>query len=181
MHWVRFIGLLALLVSATHAYPQGLEVMEEDSTETRSKLNLQDRLFTGGNLGAQFGYYTFVNVSPMLGYKVSDRYIVGIRGTYQYFSIRNTDWDSHVLGGSVFNRFFVFENLFAHAEYEVLNGFWDPSGRRSNIPHFFVGGGYLYRMGGGTSLSVMALYELIQRTYSPYINPIIRVGFNVRL
>ena len=156
---------------------QGLEQMDPPSRN----MEWLDNFFTGGNLGAQFGDLTMINISPLLGYRVTERVSVGTRGIYQYVNWRPVDFTSHVLGGALFGRYFIMENLFAHAEYEVINGHFGPSGGRSNIESFFLGGGYLYQLGGNTSLGVMALYDFINSRYSPYRNPIIRIGFNIGL
>jgi hypothetical protein len=144
---------------------------------------LLDRFFFGGNLGAQFGTLTMVHVAPLVGFKVTERLNVGTRIQYQYLRFNGIGaFDSHVFGGSLFSRYFVFNNFFAHAEYEVINGFFAPAnGERVTIPHLFVGGGYLFRFNDNVGLAVTAMYELLQRTYSPYRNPIIGAGITYGL
>ena len=61
----------------------------------------------------------------------------------------------------------------------VLNGFFDGSGSRGNIPFLFVGGGYMYPIAPKVGLSVMALYEVLRSRYSPYSFPIIQGGIVV--
>lgn len=75
----------------------------------------------GGNLGLTFGSQTIVNVSPRIGYWVSDNFVPGIGGTYMYFKDNNSNFSEKRYGGSLFGRYFLQENIFAHLEYEALN------------------------------------------------------------
>ena len=51
---------------------------------SKAQLSMDD-IFLGGNVGATFGTVTLVNISPMIGYKFTDRTIAGISLTYQYY------------------------------------------------------------------------------------------------
>lgn len=184
--------LLALIsifiLSSERAFGQdfsgGLE-HTPDSTENvpeEEDYRLKDHIRLGGNLGAQFGTVTFINVSPMIGYQFNKRWMVGTRGTYQYFRIRQfTQISGHLFGGSTFARAFVLDNLFVHGEYEVLNGFFDNSGRRTNIPFLYAGLGFIQPINDKVGFSVTALYELLRRQYSPTGLPSIRAGIVVGL
>lgn len=151
--------------------------------EEETPYSMKDHLFYGGGLGAQFGNYTLINLSPMIGYRITDRWAAGIGSTYNYININtaNYNYEGHVYGGSVFSRFFIIDNFFAHSEYELLNGNWSGTQERFNVPSWFVGGGYLYPIGDKAGLGVTALYNLLPSTYSPYRNPIINVGFTYGL
>lgn len=140
------------------------------------------RVVYGGNLGAFFGTITYVEVSPVIGYKVTDRFIPGIGVTYRYYRQRITPsmvYQTHLYGGSLFARFFVLDNVFLQGELEALNyAYYDAflgETDRQWFGSYLVGGGY---MSGGMSVSF--LYALNSNTpASPYFgNPlIIRVGF----
>lgn len=173
----RFIALVAFSLLGLPSFSQGLETYDSGL-----KTDWKDKFYFGGNVGAQFGTFTFVNLAPLVGFKVTDRFSIGTQLQYQYFrdnSIGN--FESHVFGYSGFARYFFTENLFAHTEYQVLNGHFDYSGNRVNIPNLFIGGGYMYPISDNVSFGVVALYELLRRTYSPYRNPTINVGVNVGL
>jgi hypothetical protein len=160
-----------------------------------------DRVFFGGNFGLQFGDMTLVDVSPMAGYRFTDKIAAGLSISYKYYdykvynpnSTSYSNMKSNIYGAGIFGRYYFVENLFAHAEYEYL--FYTYEGFRPNsvgggytktketvdFPGLFLGGGYRQPIGGRTSFTVTILYNVMESQYSPYSNPIIRAGFNVGL
>ena len=106
----------------------------------------KDRLFGGGYLGLQFGSYsTMIDVSPIIGYSLTDNIDVGIGPTYKFYKYKNFyyvtlangetryyDHKANMLGASVFGRYYFnseyipfLNSLFAHVEYEYLNYYYD--------------------------------------------------------
>lgn len=149
---------------------------------------LSERLFFGGGLGLQFGTLTLIDVSPMIGFKLTNRIGIGISPTYKYYRYRNyfgndLDLKTNVLGGSVFARGYIYSGLFAQTEYEYLNyRYNDPyaSGKLSkDIWSLFVGGGYSQPMSERASVYLMILWNLHDTADSPYTNPVIRAGVSV--
>jgi hypothetical protein len=152
------------------------------------KKDLIDRLTFGGNFGASFGDVTFIEVSPNVGYHVTDDFIVGIGLTYSYLRDRRAtlDYKTNIFGGRTFLQHIIFENFVAHAEYELLNlktiddratSNFEP--QRRNIHSLFVGGGFRSTLGGYSYINLLILYNLNDSRYSPYTNPQIRAGFGV--
>ena len=47
-----------------------------------------DRLYFGGNFGLQFGSFTHIEASPVVGYMVNQDLSFGTGAIYQYFRIR---------------------------------------------------------------------------------------------
>jgi hypothetical protein len=143
-----------------------------------------DHLFFGGNLGLQFGSdQTYVEVAPLIGYKFSERFESGLNLKYIYYKVHPDNYlnySTNIYGGGPFARFFVYEGLFVHTEYELLNmdvpklyGGYE----RKNINSVFVGGGYRQMLGDQSAIDIMLLYNVNESTYSPYNNPIIQFGF----
>src|SRR5688572_11858407 len=93
------------------AFPLLLHGQEAQYSE-----NFSDRLFFGGNFGLQFGSYTYVDISPMVGYKITERLAAGVGATYIYYSVDdhvyNLNYKTHIYGGSIFSRFRVTEQFF---------------------------------------------------------------------
>lgn len=143
-----------------------------------------DRLKFGGNFGATFGTVTYVNISPQVGYKVTDRFIPGISATYIYYKDPvNDPWN--IYGGSIFARHFVSDEFFVQAELENLNvEYYDGFNferKRRWISNQMVGAGYIQPLGGSSYFSVSAMYILNysqNSQYNPYPQPlVIRAGF----
>ncbi len=156
---------------------------KEEKVKKEDKIPFTERLTYGGNFGLQFGDWTLINISPMVGYKFSERFIAGPGVIYQYQSFKGLG-SYNMYGGKVFGRAVLFDNVFAHTEYELLNTpkFNYSSGEiengRLNISSLFVGGGYRFMIGDYSSLDAMLLFNLNESIYSPYANPIIRIGFS---
>jgi len=65
-----------------------------------------DRIYIGGNFGLQFGNYTIVDLSPQIGYRITDRLTSGIGITYMYLKytdpVYNFSYKTNIYGGSIF-------------------------------------------------------------------------------
>lgn len=145
--------------------------------------DIPDHLVWGGNVGLQIGSQTLIDVSPLLGYKVTDRFVPGIGLTYRYISWRYQGYPpvrANFYGGSIWARYYIIPEIFVHAEYEGLNGEWEPylrPGYRYFLTTPFLGGGYSQSFGGASSY-IMLLYILNYSNDTPYSSPLVlRVGF----
>jgi hypothetical protein len=187
------IYLTLTLTALTCCWPHGnarAQVFEEQSSEAQSDqkekekdkddYRFLDHFIYGGNVGARFGVITYINLNPMVGYRVNDRLVMGTRGIYTYYrDQRLPQYGFNVLGGSGFGQYFFTENLYGQGEYQVLNGYFDNSGHRTNLPFLYVGGGYLYRITDAVGINISALYEVLRFRYYPSLLPIIQVGVAV--
>lgn len=139
-----------------------------------------NRLFWGGDLGANFGMITEISFSPLIGYRITDHVEAGIRATYMYFNDPEYNATASYYGGSVFGRIIIINNFFIQAEYEVLNmASLDFTGIRSNKDFTFAGVGFKRPIGPNAFYTLIALWDLNYNYYSsPYSQPDIRIGFN---
>jgi hypothetical protein len=143
----------------------------------------KDKLFFGGGIGLQFGAVTQIEIAPIVGYRVSDRFQPGIGLTYSYFKDQTYSYtlEYSTYGGSVFARFFLFEGLFAQAEAEALNikAYYSPTeSERLWIGNYYVGGGYYQKLGERSGMYILVMWNLNQTELTPYSNPVIRIGFS---
>jgi hypothetical protein len=129
----------------------------------------------------QFGSYTFIDVSPVIGYRFTEKFASGIGVTYKYLSIRDYygSFSTNIYGGSVFSRYYFLQNLFGHFEYEVLNLEAFDLEKRINITSVLGGAGYRQMLGPRSAVEILALWNFNESAYSLYNNPIIRGGFNL--
>lgn len=139
----------------------------------------KEKLFFGGGLGLQFGTYTLIDVSPIVGYKVTPKIQPGVRFTYQYQSNQTNNYSTYRYGGSAFLRLFPIESFFLQAEAEGLNIEWftTTTEERLWIENYFVGAGYFQKLGKRSGTYFTVLWNLNESKYSPYTNPVIRIGF----
>jgi len=178
-----YILFIAFLLSSS--------LMSQDDNGFKFEKN---RLFTGGNLGLQFGTYTVIDISPIVGYYITKKISTGIGATYQYYGYKDKiypsdNYSTNIYGAKCFIRYYIIESIFAHAEYEALNLetiYFDPSNYRHSTPRFWahgvlLGGGYRQAIGEHSSINLMLLYNINETVDSPYKNPIIRMGFDIGL
>ncbi len=149
---------------------------------TSDSKSWRDKVFFGGRLGLQFGDLTAIDVSPMVGYRIKPIWHVGLGLSYGYNYYRSAAVSNSTYSVRAFQRFFIFENLFAHTEIETLNSkvftsFNPVESYRKWINSYLVGGGYFQKMGAHSGMYLMVLWNLNETKFTPYSNPIIRVGF----
>jgi hypothetical protein len=158
----------------------GLQAQQRTAPER----NFFENVGVGGNLGLRFGSPTYVEVSPIAGYRLSSFLMPGVGVSYRYIRYRYLNYPpegANLYGASVWVRAYVAPMIFGYAEAEVLNGEWDPYFQpdvRYNIYTQFLGAGYSQEL-GGSSTYVMVLFAMNRDFDSPYVNPVIRVGFMV--
>ncbi len=158
-------------------------------SQRQSKKVLSDKIYFGGNLGLQFGTITQIDLSPLVGYQITDALSAGVGLSYQYYS--DSRWSSgniqtDIYGWKVFSKYFFYEDLFVQVENEMLNletKYFDVLNNYQNQDRFWlncfmVGGGYRQRIGERSSVMLTVLWNLNQTANTPYSNPIVRVGFN---
>lgn len=197
-HIAKHMKQLILLISISIFSIQAAWAQDyvEDKTTTavpqlnkkQKKKSFYERLTFGGNLGASFGDVTFIDISPNVGYHLTDDFILGVGATYSYLKDKRFAYvyETNIYGGRVFAQHILFENFVAHAEYELLNldifrNLSTNETVRDNIHSLFVGGGYRGSLGGNSFVNLLILYNLNQSEFSPYQNPQIRAGFGIGL
>lgn len=163
----KIIYSILFFITSVFTYAQDI-----DSTDNSEKANFKDRLYYGGDFNVMFGTQTFINISPRVGYKITEKLSAGIGLKYWYTSANNGSYKSSnsIYGGSIFARRNISDNLYLILEYETLN-IGDAllgSGAAYWTEFLFVGAGYQQNLGGMLNINAMALYDVL---YDPYINP----------
>lgn len=165
--------------------------------QTPGPVSFKDRLFFGGNVGLGFGGGNnstgfYAELSPLVGYKITDRWSAGPGFINQYKYEKFTlspgnpkEFESYNYGIRFFTQYLVFSTFFVHGEYEALsynylsynpfNG--DIQQFRRNVESLFIGGGYRSYINDRSAIDITVLFNLNESRYSPYPNPIFRVGF----
>jgi len=155
--------------------------------------DILSRMDFGGYFGAQFGDITLIDIAPLVSYRVTEKFHAGLGITYQFYkdSRYYPDYKTNSYGGSIFGRYFIWRDLFGHFEYAPLNVnyydyYYDNNGsyiyREKGsvwVHDVLLGGGYRQWMGQKAFMSLMFLWNVNETYFSPYRNPIIRIGFGV--
>ena len=70
-----FLVLIILFSSLFSGFSQDTQDDNYSSSVFKKKWkdNFQNRIFYGGNLGLQFGTVTMIDISPMVGYKLTEK------------------------------------------------------------------------------------------------------------
>ena len=131
-------------------------------------------------MGLQFGNPTVIDISPILGYRITPKVSAGVGFTYEYFNYPTYNFSTDIYGGNVFGRYTFYKGFFAQGEVEYLNlQAYDLLDKRVDVESVLVGGGYINRFSPHAAFVAMILYNLTPTYYTPYSNPIIRLGINV--
>ncbi len=165
--------------------------------EPKQKERFIDRMFFGGSFDLAFGDITVINLSPIVGYRVTPRLATGLGGVYIYQKYKRFNFEYSVYGGSIFLQYNIIQDLSDyftrfpgsitfHIENEILNveelssdafGNIILTGNRIWIDNVLVGGGLKQMIGRRSYISIFILWDITQHPSSPHVNPIFRIGF----
>jgi hypothetical protein len=146
-----------------------------------SKSAPNNRIYYGGTVSLSFGSTTSFGIYPMLGYKLTPKISGGVEAGYEYVNY-SSGQTSNNYGGSVFGRYRVGRNLYAHAEYQSINYeifSTRNSSTREWVPALLLGGGYVKGLNARTSLYAEVLFDVLNDKNSPYKSGEPRVNFGV--
>lgn len=151
--------------------------------------------FSGGNTQSVFNF----GISPMVGYKITEQLSIGPRAVLDYSTYKISQFgevfraNTLSYGGGVFARGKIFQSLFLHTEFELLNEPFfvgDPNGNfflvdndnklitvRETSNNFYIGGGYYSGGGGGLGYEIVLLYNLLEPEDSLNLPIALRFGF----
>ena len=188
-----FISLFLFAAIAAQAQDEGPRNEEEPKGFQREKL------FIGGNFGLSFGDYTFINLSPQLGYRFNDFFAAGFGINGQYVSDRRrvgsttvARFTRGIVGLNTFGRAYPFRFLMLQVQPEANYLFGKDRYYTGNmpgtynfgaeiVPSLLLGGGAVLQQGRG-ALIISAMYDVLQKRNSPYgSRPVYNIGYNIGL
>ncbi len=150
--------------------------------DTLKNLNQPGRFYVGGNIGLQVGSFTNIDISPLIGYKITKGLSAGVGLTYQYTSFSGRGGSNY--GGRLFVRQFIFRSLFAQTEYESLSVKTSRLNEssmiieeRKGINAYLVGLGYRQTLGDRAGVEFTLSYNFLETVDTPAKNPVFKVGF----
>ena len=170
----------ALLLTFSFGWSQeNVDFQEKDKPKMAAEKT--SRVFTGGGMGLSLGSYTRISIEPLIGYQVSPKLSVALKFRYEYFKDTRyrTTFEGSNYGASIWGRYFVIPQLYAHAEYAFMK--YDFSLTDEWIPFMLVGAGYQKKISKNTWVYGQVLFDVLQDQYSPYSSgePFYSVGISV--
>lgn len=164
---------------------------EEEAKE--HKFFDKERLYFGGGFGMAFGSIVFIDLSPDVTYEIiENRMQIGIGASYQYTNYKDPYYQYpggnkfHSFGARLFDRVFVWDNLFAQIEYQLINSEYLYSDGISGIIRsrdtfhtMFGGAGYNFKVSRNTFLSMSLMVNLNTNAYYPIRKPYYNMGFGI--
>lgn len=151
------------------------EQVNSDKVNTTIKTSKFDvrRLEFGGSFGLQFGNYTLINISPQVGYRLSNKFSAGVGLGYTYYGteIRGEDYKEHFASFNVYGRLYPV-NFIVLSVMPEISKMWQTyeylGGKESYskfVPSLVVGAGI--RLG---PITAQIKYDVVQDKHSPYGN-----------
>jgi len=185
-----FLSLSLTALNGLHAQVQEIESEHRSDNPDDDFTSWKQRIVVGGSLSASFGDFTYIDVSPLVGYRITKKWTTGVGFTYQYSKVNYDspllilDYKANVFGGRLYTEYDLFYGLFAHVEYEHLwykkiyedTNYGEYTG---DVPALYLGGGYNFMIGENSKFQVMALYDVLNTNESLYNPLVFRVGFNL--
>lgn len=155
-----------------------------------AKPNWMERITLGGNFGLSLGNPTYINLAPLVGYRVTDKFTAAGGVTYIYSRVRDVygqSFSSSIYGGRANVQYAIIPRFAPIVEYEALNVAYlrdtdvGVVEARRWIGNPMVGATVLFPIGRRSNFGLTALYNLnytANQAYSPYGSPwVIRAGF----
>lgn len=168
----KLLIILVLVLAAYSSKSQGTE--------------LKNNFFTGGSFGIRFGSLTNIEVSPAFGYHLNDFLSAGVGGTYQFYNNKYyyPPLRLNIYGGRAFFRVHPVSFIYLQGEYELLTyktDIFSPTGDMENIlsENILAGIAYREQLSETVNYYLMLMYNFNQTIYTPYSNPVYRVGIEV--
>jgi hypothetical protein len=192
--------------SAQEVYTSSGKPANAKKKEEKKKGFDPSRLIVGGGIGFGIGQVTTVSISPIVGYRISEKFAAGVGFGYQYLKVKDYfeipdingvvsyyDYKSSIISASVWGRYLILRNLFAQVAYEhnfmsFQDYGFDPNGSgnivgekiKYDAPSVLVGAGFRQPISDNASMFIIAQYDVLQDKYSPYYGRIVpNIGFNI--
>jgi len=183
----RLMGCLIIILVLSINEISGQKVRQETPP-------LRERLFFGGSFGLQFGTFTNIQVSPVVGIWLLPRVAVAAGPNFMFY--KDPFGKTNIYGGKGYAQFVLVRDLnsiipigvhtgiFLHLEDELLNlesEFWQTApvaSERFTINTVLAGGGISQQLGRRSSMNFTVLWALSNSIYDIYGNPEIRISFN---
>ena len=199
MKYSRTIPIVIFIIFQVTTSVGQYEYPGEETKEPKRKASKIDgsRIFFGGNFGLSlWSEYVYIELSPLIGYKITPRFWAGVGPKYMFIK-QSTYYQSSIFGFKTFSSFAVLDKInevtnigigsvFLYAENEILSLeplYYNPiSGYYKDEREWFdivmAGIGVRFPLGQRMGLSIMVLWGLTESAQLLYSNPEIRLSID---
>ncbi len=162
-------------------------VTKRDSLKRKRERNddWKEKVTYGGNFQLQFGTFTFIYLSPTIGYIPAKNFNVGVGIIYNYISLDYGapygKYTQSIYGTHTYARYFVTDGVFVQGQYDrllqpMVYGYKPDA--KTWVDYVLVGGGFRQPIGDKAALSTSIMYNLTPSNISIYPSRlIIQFGF----
>ena len=146
-------------------------VWGQDSTMVKAagsskiKKFVKERVVFGGDLGLDFGTITMVRLNPMVGAYVNKWWLIGLGGSFSYFSSKIMHYRDFTYGGLVFTEVYPIKYVVLHLEDWEVNLYDGYNYERVWTNVWYLGGGFRQKLGKKSMVNYMILWKLNQSKY----------------
>lgn len=150
------------------------------------------RVFVGGDIGATFGDYTQITISPLIGYNISNQVSTGIQFIYNHSwqeintgQVNQTSLQSNTYGGNIFLQYAPVSSFYLKGEFEYdsYGNYETSQGTKVTqaVPFIFLGMGYSKAISKYASFNAGIKIDVLNNDNSPYedFTPFLYVGVGV--
>jgi hypothetical protein len=186
--------VLILLICSSISFTQVTDSVKTEESKTEVSKGTTagvSKWYYGGSLGFGFSSnYFSISIQPIVAYKITPKLSLGGKIGYTYWSNSNVEptYNSSNYGGSIFSRYRIIPQLYAHAEFAYWsyeNAYLNPLGgyttERNWVPFLLLGGGFSQMISPNVWAYAEVLFDVINDSNSPYDewDPFISVGVGV--
>jgi hypothetical protein len=183
--------IIFVLITFSVTFAQQSDTTKISQPPSMYESQKESKIYYGGGIGFSFwGDYFRISIEPMAAYKVTPKLSAGLKLMYEHINDTRAAWDVtyNNYGGSIFSRYRIIPQFYAHVEFAYYNynkkiggGEYVEDTISNWVPFLLLGGGYTQQVGQNTWLYAQALWDVIQDDKSPYKSgePWISVGVSV--
>lgn len=150
------------------------------------------RFYVGGDIGATFGDYTQISLSPYIGYRISNEVSTGLQFIYnhswQYINkdqVNQTTLQSNTYGGNYFLQYNPVPSFYLKGEFEYdsYTNYTTTQNTKitQGVPFIFLGAGYSKAISRSATFNAGIKVDVLNNENSPYedFTPFLYAGVNV--
>lgn len=146
-----------------------------------------ERIYVGGGGGFNAGRdylgnkYLSIQVSPVIGYMITQHFSAGTNIVYNYVSFPDLDLSTAQYGGGPFLRYNV-QQFFGMVEYNFLsvdNDLYSEDNERVIYDRLLAGVGISQPIGNRGAVNIVGMYDVLYENSGPFNSPwVVRVFFS---